>query len=772
MREDKSNVTRPKGRISIPMLLIFFVMGMAMMSFQPADENMPISHFTVRNATLKEAIRQLERQTDVGFFYDTQEVKQVKGITVSLSNTTLKGVLNKILANTEFSYKIVDNSVVIAKQKKVVTSRQTTQNINVNVKDATNSEPLIGATVFIHGTSIGAVTDASGNATLKNVITNQTIDITFIGKKTEQIKVIRGRTNYSVEMQDVVSELNEVVVSTGYQTIEQGRATGAFAIVKQKELQNVVSGDFVDKLDGLVPGLTLDKNGDMLMRGQATIYAETKPLVVVDGFPMEYGTYNINPNDIEQISVLKDAASASIWGVRAANGVIVITTKKGTKSQKPVVTYNGSLKVGSRFDVSSLGYLNSAQQIDFEREYYDNMDVISSIGQGATDYYTEAADIEYKFRNGQLTEGQRDAAYSALAAYNNTKDIEKAFYRSSLYQTHNVTVTAGSRNVANYISVDYENKLGDLKGNDENKVNAQLNSNFDFGKYVKLSTGVRLNYSHKNQYTGTPTSILPYVHLTDNSGNYVNEYHGVSQLVKDDLLTKGYRDWSYNRLQDRSEVSDKTNSYNIAANLQLDIQLPYGFKFTTSGMYIIDHSRQEVFNSQNSYYTRNLYNQFTAYDETTATLTPYLPEGGIKDLYNSNSTSYTWRNVLSYAFENDKWRATAMAGIEIFDIHTKTDHDTYYGYDPQGMTYDTAMNMKELVSTGIIGYSPSADYQQLYYNPYQTDNEDRYFATFATASGTYLDRYTVFGSIRMDKTNLYGRSSEYRDQPTWSLGAR
>lgn len=772
MRIERDRQTKNKSVGYIPAIFLAFMVSLVLMSFQPADENMPISHFAVRNATLREAIRQLERQTDVGFFYDTQEVKQVRGITVSLHNTTLRGVLNKILEGTAFSYKIVDNSVVIAKQKKVVTSKQITQNINVTVRDAANGEPLVGATVFIHNTSIGALTDASGKATLKNVITNQTIDITFIGKRTEQIKVQRGRTNYAVDMEDIVSELCEVVVSTGYQTIEQGRATGSFNIVKPKELQNVVSGDVVDKLDGLVPGLTMDSNGDMLLRGQASIYAETKPLIVVDGFPMEYGTYNINPNDIEQISVLKDAASASIWGVRAANGVIVITTKKGCKNQKPVVRYSGGVKVGSRFDVSSLGYLNSEQQIDFEKEYYANMDVISSIASGSTTYYTEAAAIEYKFRNGQLTEGQRDAAYNALAAYNNAKDIEKEFYRNSLYQTHNITLTAGSRNVANYISVDYENKLGDLKGNDDNKIKAQLNSDFDLGKYVKLSTGVRLNYSHKNQYTGTPTAMLPYVRLKDSDGNYVNEYHGVSQLVKDDLRAKGYRDWSYNRLQDRDETSDKTDSYNIAANMQLAIQLPYGFKFTTSGMYIIDHSRQEVFNTQNSYYVRDLYNQFTYYDEATATLTPYLPEGGIKNLYNSNSTSYTWRNVLSYTFENEKWRATAMAGTEIFNIHTKAESDTYYGYDPQGMTYNTAMNMQELVSTGVIGYSPVAGYMRLAYMPAQSDEEDRYFATFATASGTLLDRYTVFGSIRMDKTNLYGRSSEYRDQPTWSLGAR
>lgn len=136
-------------------------------------------------------------------------------------------------------------------------------------------------------------------------------------------------------MEDNAVVLDELVVTTGYQTIERGRATGSFNIVKPDDLQSIVSNDFVDKLEGVVPGLSIDNNGEMMIRGQATIYAETKPLIVVDGFPMEYGTYNINSNDIEQISILKDAASASIWGVRAANGVIVITTKKVQRIKKP-----------------------------------------------------------------------------------------------------------------------------------------------------------------------------------------------------------------------------------------------------------------------------------------------------------------------------------------------------------------------------------------------------------------------------------------------------
>ncbi len=741
-------------------------MSTALMSFMPGDGNQRINHFEVKNVSLKDAVRKLEKQTDMGFFYEPREMDQTKGITVDARNLTLRELLQRLLVGTGFKYEIVDGNVVITREKKRLVSQADMMDVRVTVVDAEDKQPLIGATVMVHGTTQGAATDMNGQVNLQNVTDNQVLDITYVGKKTTHIWLQKGKKSYSIELADDAHMLQQLDVVTGYQTIESGRATGSFDILKQEDLHNVVSGDVVNNLEAIVPGLTVDREGNMMLRGQATIYSDTKPLVVVDGFPMEYGTYNINPNDIDQITVLKDAASASIWGVRAANGVIVINTKKGRKNQKASVSYNGNVKLGSRFDVSSLGYFNSQQQIDLEREWYANRTTIDEIGAGSTNYFTEAAMIEHQYRTGQLSADQRDVAYTKLGSYTNSKDIEREFYRSSLYQSHNVTLSAGSQNTTNYLSVNLENSLGDLKGNSENHFTAQLNSTFDITQKLKLSTGFRANYARKHQYTGSPTSMKPYVGLAD------NEYYGISQLVKDDLQSKGYLDWSYNRLQDRDQVSDKTDSYNIAVNAMLDWQLPAGFRVSTSGMYIVDHAKQDVHNSLSSYHVRDLYNQFTAYDEITGVLTSYLPEGGIKEQTQNNSTSYTWRNVLNYKFDNEQWNVSAMAGMELFSIRTKTENNTFYGYDPQGMTYASAMNLQDLVSTGVIGYSPTVGYIQLWYNPYHRDNVDRYFSYFATASGTYLDRYTLFGSIRKDKTNLYGRSSKYRDQPTWSVGGR
>lgn len=749
-------------------------MSLTFMSFTTISGQI-INEFSVQNVTLKDAIKQLETQVDAGFFYEAREMEKFEGVSLSVRKISLEEVLTLLLKDTGWGYEIFNNNVIITRLPVLVQTSQAQQpqfqKVKITIRDAESKEPLVGATAVISGSSRGSAADADGVVEMDGVPVNAAIVCHFVGKKTVTLKVEKGRIEYVVLLENESTSLEEVVVTTGYQTIERGRATGSFEVVNPKELQMVVSNDVVDKLEGVVPGLSVDGNGDMMIRGQATIYAETKPLVVVDGFPMEYGTVNINPNDIQSISVLKDAAAASIWGVRAANGVIVITTKRGTKNQRTTVSYTGSVKVGSKFDIASLGYLNSKQQVEWEREYYANTSEIQNITPMSENYYTEAGMIEYKHIHNQFANDEAyEQAYTELAAYDNTRDLEKYFYRNSLLQTHNLVITSGSETMTHYLSVNFENSLGDLEGDKQNRVGVQLNNSLELFKYATLTTGLRANYSVTKNNGVNPTSMMPYVRIKDSDGNYVNEYSGLGQMLKDNLESRGYGDWSYNRLKDRAETDNETKSYNVALNAQLDIDLPWGFKFSTSGMYTIDHSGQEILRSKNSYYVRDLFNRFTAMD-ASGLLTPYLPDGAVKDMYDNNSTSYTFRNVLNYGFNNDIWHVTALAGCEMFAIRTKTESDTYFGYDPQGMTFNPILDYTQLVSTGVSnGFSSRPE--TLNYNPSHMDAEDRYFSTFFTGSVSYTDRYTVFGSVRYDKTNLYGRSGKYRDQPTWSVGVK
>ena len=721
-----------------------------------------------RDATLKTVLRELTVQSGYSFAYSNAlKADQVK-ITCNIdTNESISEVLRQLLQGKDISYTISGKRVVLAPVEIVQKQESAKKSVSGRITDE-NGEPLPG--VLVRNEKSGAFV-SSGLDGNYSIAAGEGDRLSFILLGMESYSITVGKNAVAnIPMKTDVVALEDVVV-TGYQTIERGRATGSYQVVNNKNLKLVVSNDVIDKLDGVVPGLVIDKNGEMMIRGQATIFADTKPLIVVDGFPMEYGTYNVNPNDIEQISVLKDAAAASIWGIRAANGVVVITTKKGTKNENVQVTYNANLKIGSKFDLASLGYLNSTQQVEWEREYFNNVNLINTTNIKSSGVISEAAWIEYKYKSGELSEQQRETEFSALASYNNTKDLQKYFYHNSLLQTHNIVLTGGSQTTTNYASINYEQSLGELKGNNLNKFGFQLNSTFEIAKGIKLFTGVRGNFNNKNTYLSSSiNSIKPYVKIKDSEGNYVNEINNISQVYKDFLVSRGYVNWAYNRLDDRDKTENNTKAYNVAANVQLDIDLFKGLKFTTSGMYTVDHSANNVIYKSNSYYVRDLFNQFTNYNETTGELTNYLSEGGVKDIYNSNSQSYTFRNVLNYSGNSGKWSYSAMGGCEFFAIHTKTQSDRYYGYDPQGMTFNSTMDLYNLVSLGVYGVNTYK--QRLTYNPSQTDAENRFFSVFFTGNVTYNDNYILFGSIRYDQTNLYGQSSEYRDQPTWSVGAK
>lgn len=196
--------------------------------------------------------------------------------------------------------------------------------------DAVTNEPVIGVNVVSIPEQKGTITDIEGKFTLSCNVTTKFLHVSFIGYETAHVPI--GEDNIITILLNENNEVLSEIIVTGIQTIERGRATGFYNIIHpDNDLKNVYSTNITEKLEGAVPGLYVDKDNNMTIRGLSSLNASTKPLIVVDGFPLESSELNLNPNDIDQISILKDAASVSIWGIRATNGVIVITTKKAKK---------------------------------------------------------------------------------------------------------------------------------------------------------------------------------------------------------------------------------------------------------------------------------------------------------------------------------------------------------------------------------------------------------------------------------------------------------
>src|SRR5690242_11626999 len=236
-------------------------------------------------------------------------------------------------------------------------------------------EPVPGATIKIKGENMGATTDEKGAFTLTGFHSNDMMMVSAIGYQTAEIK-LNGQKELSISLKPDVRELSQVTISTGYQEIPKERATGSFDFIDNKTLNQQVGTNILNRLDGvasavLFPKQNLQKGPDFMIRGLSTINGPKNPLIIVNNFPYDGDINNINPNDVESVTILKDAAASSIWGVRAGNGVVVITTKKGRFNQPLKVDFNTDVIVSGKPNLSSLRTISSRDYIDVEEMLFD-----------------------------------------------------------------------------------------------------------------------------------------------------------------------------------------------------------------------------------------------------------------------------------------------------------------------------------------------------------------------------------------------------------------
>ena len=311
-----------------------------------------VIHLSQNKATVSSIIKAIEKQTQMSVDFSQNTINLNKTVSLKSKSETLGELMNQILkGNGNLTYKIVDRHIIIVKAgHNGAQSVQSTQQGSGKYKITgcvldNNGEPIIGASVLEQGTKNGTVTDIDGNFVLNTSKENPTLDISYIGFLSQQVKA-RSGVAAKVTMKENAQNLEELVV-VGYGSQKKENLTGSVSSVSSKELAARPITSVKSGIQGLVPGLQItnsqgrpgEDNTSMTVRGVGTLN-NSSPYILIDG--VESGTMNaIDPNDIESISVLKDAASAAIYGSKAANGVILITTKRG-KSGKPTVNYNGT----------------------------------------------------------------------------------------------------------------------------------------------------------------------------------------------------------------------------------------------------------------------------------------------------------------------------------------------------------------------------------------------------------------------------------------------
>ena len=316
----------------------------------------------VKNTRLENVFNSIKIQTGYGFAYTLSVIQKSKPVTVNIKNEPLENALAICLKGQDLKYEIIDKVIIISAIENGMSttshysaSAQYPQILPIDVKGKVVNEkglPLAGVTVAIKGTRIATVTGPNGDFILTTVDQNATLVFTSVNMETFELKV-SGRTELLVNLKTKITELDDatVTVNTGYQDIPKERATGSFAKIDNKLLNQQISTNILDRLEGAVNGLAINSkisssiSGGILIRGFSTIQGPRSPLIVVDNFPYNGDINNINPNEVENITILKDAAATSIWGTRAGNGVIVITTKKAKFNQPLAIDFSTNLSV-------------------------------------------------------------------------------------------------------------------------------------------------------------------------------------------------------------------------------------------------------------------------------------------------------------------------------------------------------------------------------------------------------------------------------------------
>ena len=583
-------------------------------------------------------------------------------------------------------------------------------------------EGVIGATVKEKGTSNGAVTDFEGNFRLK-VAAGKTLVVSYIGYQTQEVSAAQGM---KVTLVPDAQTLNEVVV-TGYQVQRKADLTGAISVVSVEELQKQNENNPMKALQGRVPGMNISADGapsgaaTIRIRGNGTLN-DNDPLYIIDGVPTKAGMHELNAGDIESIQVLKDAASASIYGSRAANGVIIITTKKG-KDGKVRVDFDGS--IAASMYAHRMKVLNAEQwgQAFWQARVNDHLDPNNNnLGY----HFDWSYDAQGQPRlNGVTMSKYLDAQNTVEAA--NTDWFDEST-RTGLVQNYNVSVSNGNERGSSFFSLGYYKNLGVIKTSDFERFSARMNTEYKLiGDVLTIGENFTLN---RTSEVGAPGGFLenalqfnPNYPIYNTAGEYAN-------------LTGGYADRENPRSTLSRNADNRYTYWRSFGDVHVNLALFKGFNLRTT--FGIDYAQK-----QQRIFTYPLLNGNVARDEN-----------GV-EAKQEHWMKWMWNAVASYNFEVGKHRADALAGVEL-----NRQDDVWFS----GLRQDFAVLNTDYMwpSAGTEGTDKA----------YGSGSGFSLVSFFGKVNYTYADRYLASLTVRRDGSSRFGKNNKYGTFPSVSLGWR
>lgn len=658
---------------------------------------------------------------------------------------------------------------------------QTTSQKNVvavtgHVSDQ-NNEALVGGVVGVKGTNINVVTDVDGNYSIK-ASPSDVLVFSYLGFRTKEVPV-QGKKIINVVLLEDAQTLDDIVV-TGYQTLSKERVTGAFGLISSKKLETKLQPDLKSLLEGQAAGVVLDKKGNIEIRGVSTFSAEKTPLLVVDGYPIEGKLEDLNPDNIENITVLKDGVAASIYGSRAANGVIVITTKRGQKGRMQV-SYKGSFNVTLKPDLSKLNRASSSDYIDAEIDLFNqnpnSYDPLDESNMSRVSYLLMQA------RDNNITQAEATNEINKLRQVDGLKQIEKYMFRNQLSHQHNVSISGGEDKYTYNVAANYNYKRGSFLHTDEDRLILDFNNQWKPYRFLTIDVGANVLYNRTNEPTATysdltgynsSSDLQPYTAIVDENGRPCNVW-GISQYkVKTYQNTPGMKDWTYNPIEDLAKDGIQTTDFKTRISGKIRVNIIEGLNVEVGGVWQRGNYQYKQLRQADSYAVRIAYNDATS---RANNVNHYLPDGAVINEQRNVNEDWTIRTQINFnrAFLNDKHRVTVLLGNEVRrSTYDNNEMATRAGYNEVAGSF-IPMNLKDYI--GNVNYADMLFASQWGYplngsftNGEYSYRDNRFVSWYGNGSYEYNNKFIVSGSVRMDLTNFFGTDPKYRHKPLWSIG--
>lgn len=648
---------------------------------------------------------------------------------------------------------------------------QTTQ---ITLFDAEKNTVLEGVSILNCNEKHLAVTNEKGYASLENVDLASCYIFRRLGYKTDTIgSSMLKEKNWIIHLYPVTKELDEVLISTGYQKIPKYQTTGAVDLIAHKDYQRQIGTGVLERMDGLAAGLTFDRRKgymkDLQIRGYSTMTSTiAKPLIIVDNFPFEGDIEAINPNDIENVSLLKDAAAAAIWGARAGNGVLVITTKKGKMDRPLTVQWNSNIGILEKPDLFYSPRIGSGEFIDNEIFLFEKGVFNANLSNNTKrPIVTPVVELLNAVKNGKVNEIDAMAQINQYRSRDLRNDYDRYLYRKGINQQHYITMQMGGAKWNNRLAFGWYKDLNVLKANDQNRLSIRANQQWKPSQHIELQMGLQYSQAIANvNNPGELSSIYPYARLADDNGLPLPVDNSYRYSYIDTVGPGLLMDWRYYPLK---EIQQR-NNVTLRRNIIMDIGATYSFLEGLSLDLKYQYGRQQGDNtnyqSEDLFYTRDLINRFSVIKNGTVAYN--LPKGGILDYGNDESISHQFRAQLNFNHSwSDKHEIQSLLGAEWRKIDNNSHLGRSYGYNDDLKLASQVDYVTLFPNFGNLFSNVSVPFLDLY-----TSSADRMVSFFFNGGYSYKRRYTLSASARRDASNLFGVNTNNRWKPLWSIGGK